>query len=216
MVHSMGIDLRHIDGGCSRGERRLGERVDLRPVEVIAEERVLVGRQVDAVRIRPKMRIVAEAGIGIGGQGELSVGRNPPAAMVGSAVGAVVLDGDTVDGPVTEGARALADRDVQMVGAFEVAASNMVRGVTRSIDVDRQDVGIPPLARLVEEAAGVGHEGAERARRPDDLGWTNVWRSVTPFNEFPDASYTFITSLMISITAPLPAHRPWSGGSSEN
>src|SRR5215469_16585408 len=111
----MGVDLRH--RGRSAGlESRLRERVDLRAVEVVAEERVLVGGEVYPVGVRTKVWVVTKAGVleGRRDRGRRAAEwRDASAAVVWGAVGAVVLDLNAVDGPRTGRVAAVANCQVE-------------------------------------------------------------------------------------------------------
>ena len=50
-------------GAC--GKLRLREGVDLRPAEAVAEPRVRVGRDVEAVRVRADVGVIAEVRAGV-------------------------------------------------------------------------------------------------------------------------------------------------------
>ena len=115
------------------------------------------------------MRIVAKAGVRVGREGGLTVGRNTRAAVVGCAAGAIILDRNPVDGPFAGGIARFADGEVQVIRAGEVSAPNMVRRVGDRVHVDREHVGEPAVGGRVVVAARVGDEGTEGQRRADDL-----------------------------------------------
>ena len=161
VVHAMGVELGHVDGACSAGEGRLRERVDLRSVKVVAEKRVLVGRDVDAVGVNAKVRVVADARVGIGRHRGLTVRCNSGAAVVWSSVVAVVLSLHAVDRPAPGRAGRIADCKVDVVGAGEVTAGRE--------DIQGEHHGKPSVGVLVVKAARVRHERPDVASRAVEL-----------------------------------------------
>src|SRR5258708_5111299 len=120
-------------------ERLLGYRVDLGPVEGEAgAQPVLVGRDVEAIRIGADQGLIAEA---------RAVGMRWRA--VAPVIGGV--DAEQVPAPGRVGA--LADRDLQVGGRHEV------RG--RRVEPNLQGGHEPPLIGRVEVALRIGHEVSE-------------------------------------------------------
>ena len=117
-----GVDVLHRHVGGSGGKLRLRERVDLRPVEAVSVPRVSVRRDVETVRIRTDVRIVAEA--------RARVTRVRILAPVVSYLRAV-------DVPRASGVRRLADGDVDVV--------------VQRARIDREHDDEEPLRRRVVE-----------------------------------------------------------------
>ena len=142
-------------------------------MEVVAEERVFVRRQVDPVRIGAQMRVVAEARVGVRRQSRLPVGGNAGAVVVRGSLSTVILDRYAVDRPGAGRIPRLADGEIEVVGAGEIATTNVVSGIIHRVHIDGQDVGEPAVRRHVVVAARVGDERPEdvlrRIRLSDDL-----------------------------------------------
>src|SRR5205814_10392360 len=98
-------------------------------MEVVAEERVFVRRQVDPVRIGAQMRVVAEARVGVRRQSRLPVGGNAGAVVVRGSLSTVILVRYAVDLPGGGRLPRLADGEIQVVGAGEVATTYAVSGI---------------------------------------------------------------------------------------
>ena len=133
-------------------------------MEVVAEERVFVRRQVDPVRIGAQMRVVPEAGVGVRRQSRLPVGGNAGATVVRGSLRTVILDRYAVDRPGAGRIPGLADGEVEVVGAGEIATTNVVSGIIHRVHIDGQDVGKPAVRRHVVVAARVGDERPEGSR----------------------------------------------------
>ena len=170
-VEAVRVELGHVDG-AARHELSLRQRVNLRAVELRAEERVLVGGQEDASGVGPDVRVVAEACGRVGRQrGRLLADglRRRRAVVVRRASGAVVLNRDPEDGPAAERVGRVAHGEVQMVGAGEMLLA-IRAGVGER--VQGQDHDEPPAGGCVVDAGRVGDERTEgdRGGRPDDRG----------------------------------------------
>ena len=115
------------------------------------------------------MRVVAEARVGVRRERGLPVGGNAGAAVVRGSLRTVILDRYAVDRPGAGRIPGLADGEIEVVGAGEIATTNVVSGITHRVHIDGQDVGEPAVRRHVVVAARVGDERPERSRRPDNL-----------------------------------------------
>src|SRR5947209_7353157 len=145
LVQAGRVELGHPDVGVTPGERPLGERVDLGAVERHwPRPRVLVGGDVEAVRVHPDVRVVAQARA-------VRVYRRPGVAVVRRV--------QRVLGPGTQ--RVLGHRDVEVVGQQQVTAGRVhIQG-----EYDQEE----RPGRRVVQAARVGDLRAERTGRPDEL-----------------------------------------------
>src|SRR4029077_18365548 len=92
-----GIKLNQRYRRGTRRQRLLRERVDLTAVEASGRKRKFVGGEIDSVRIRSDVRVIAEA---------------ERAVVVGRASGAIVLSWDAIDGVRAERTRSQADREI--------------------------------------------------------------------------------------------------------
>src|SRR5215469_11483957 len=131
----IGIEKDRIDAWRAGGQRILGDRVNLRSVKTWPKQRVLVGRDEDPVGVSADVRIVTQA-------------KSQVAMMVGSALGAIILDRKMINNPRSERARSCAARDVNVVVAIER------RGRANAIESQRDME--PALGVAIEITTGIG------------------------------------------------------------
>src|SRR3954466_1132910 len=160
-------DRRDVRG--MRDERALRDRVDLRAPESRCRQVEFVRGEEDRVRVRPDVRVIAEAG-------------TARAAVVRGSFAAVVLHRQREHRPGARGVGSVADGDVEMVAAAQVLGSRR-RAVEREHDVEEA------LRVLVEEAdrIGNGRTELERALRAIDSGRISV-ETVQAHRAYDEAS----------------------------
>jgi len=155
-----GVELHHGNRRGACWQLVLRHRIDLCSVKPRRHEVVLIGGDVEAIRIGTDVRIVTEA---------RTVGRICPecAVMVRSPLGSAVLHWNAVDVPCVKRIGGHADSSVEVVGTRQ--------SLSKIVDaIERQHYVKPALCVPVEKTAGIREFGTEFQRSFCSVDCRNV------------------------------------------